>query len=159
MAKITITRRQIIKALQTEPLRPGHYAKESTNKGCTVCAVGGVMRQIFKVDLKTSVGLLDNLCSFAVDADRNGDIHTSMLSATDDPDESLAAGAYLTALSAQFETLCTTRNVVDPETYEFNARKIPAVRKLLIAWVKENLPASFEADIGGYQLPKKTRKK
>ena len=44
-----ISKAAIIRALETEPLRPGDYHRNTTNaanKTCEVCAVGAILRQL-----------------------------------------------------------------------------------------------------------------
>lgn len=113
----TISKKLIIKALLTEPLRPGHWvspAAGKSDKHCTVCAVGAVMRAAKFVNEKISVASVRNTNSYY---SKDHDLYLC-----------LAAGKHLSALSIFFEQICP----------EHGATK--KVRERLVAFVTAHFP-------------------
>jgi hypothetical protein len=136
--KITITRREVIRAIKLEPLRSGNWVRPvdgahrdlKPRKGvCTVCVVGGLLRRTLKFksmfQMNDVCDLLTSKGQIACDAYESDEVVTTELS----------EGRYLNALSCKFELLCEGGLLMDE------------VRKQLITWVKESLPESFTIHI------------
>lgn len=122
MTKI-ITKKLIIKALQTEKLRHGDFFR-SDKPNCTVCAVGAVLRHVsFESWVRNKLGR--SVCASAI-----GDIATqncAILHSSMDVHTLVQNKNYLGALSCYFE---------DGHT-----------KRACIAFVKKYFPKSFKCTI------------
>lgn len=123
----TISKSEIIKALQTEPLQPGVFVEYvyvadtcniSTDPSCNVCAVGAVLRRAgYTNDAIIKAGRELSNAGFVC----QGNVAQI--------NEELKNRQYLNALSVKFETLMAERD-----------RVTKAVRQQLCKWVEKNLP-------------------
>lgn len=127
-----ITKKLIIDAIKTEPLAGGSWLDDYERLlSCNVCVVGAVLRKVsfFKWAKQHNINpstIAWNICG-------------SNVTGSDDPDEAIVTGQYLTALSRKFESL-----VEEPDHISGFKPVTQAIRKELIQWVKENLPEQFE---------------
>lgn len=139
MKTVVFTKAEIIKALKTEKLTPGAFARyvrkpsstreahmqtliASTKQNCNVCAVGAILRNKFK---GYTIYDLNNL----------GDSVTKGFYVDYDTDGLLEAKNYLGALSCEFELLsgiCTDESVIV---------------NMLLEFVKTNFPTRFKVSL------------
>jgi hypothetical protein len=128
MKKKTITRRDVLAAIRTEPLRPGNWVVTTENVKCEVCAVGAVLRhaglnneEIFEFgDIMMHYGK----CSV--------DGYGSKEDIEDTIQGMLRNNRYLHALSI---------------TFEFYSRRLgkgKRIRKVLANFVKKNFPKTIK---------------
>ena len=128
----TISRKDILQAIRTEPLLPGAWIhsrfddKKSMlvlDDECPVCAVGAVLRKAGIVSY-----LIATTAAFNVDSafDYLGGANVEEMKAA------LQEGAYLNALSMKFEKLA--------KTYGVGKR----TRDRLVKFVKANFPKEIE---------------
>lgn len=136
-----VTKKQIIKAISTEHLKPGYWilpqgfknilgegGKKPISNKCTVCAVGAVLRSA--LPRNTRAEYLDNI---AWDVTGNRAIPNT----DEDVFEVLKEKNFLGALSLYFEDACT----------KAGGKATPAVRKKTIAFVEAHFPDKLELDI------------
>lgn len=99
MKSYKITKKQVIKALETEPiLKAGHFFKDDS-KTCAVCAVGAVLRQCRVTPLLSDGNAYDFFASSS-DVGYRPYLEDGQNDAFD-----LSESAPLTGLSVLFETL------------------------------------------------------
>jgi len=103
------------------------FSIKASDKKCTVCAVGAVLRNKFNKDLNASE--LDDQVGELLYGDFDSVANIDYL-----PD-ALKGGHYLNAISIKFEDMCGD---------EQRVRKNSPIRKELIQWVKDNIPKEFE---------------
>lgn len=131
MSKV-IKRSDVVKALASEPLQPGHFYNPTANRGrCNVCAVGAVVRNVFNKKLggELQKEAFNQVCHLV----------TKNQYVEDDVKSLLQEGNYLGALSNHFEA-----NYFESEQYLTPTGKVNAAgRKALIEWVEKNLPEKF----------------
>lgn len=132
MEQKTITRRQVIKALRTEPLQSGEwcdgptgYTVPAKNLDCTVCAVGAVLRQV--TDMR-----VEEIYDFGAQLNNRTDATISDSANQKDISLFLADGNYLAALSAYFESTI-------PDKAPYGKRH----RERLVKFVKKNFPTNI----------------
>jgi len=142
--RLTFTRKEIITAIETEPLKSGVWirladpnkpTKFAAKAKCKVCALGGVLRRRFN---RCSLNFIDDLASDL------GYIAGLSIYNWEIP---LAQKKYLQALSGKFELLCQEYNKDD---HDYNHLDVPeghSVRSDLIVWIKKNFPRSFTIDV------------
>ena len=119
--KITITKKQIIEAINNEPLSNGLFVPFIPNPKCTVCAVGAVLR---------TAGLHNQ----AIHDIGDRLIGTGDCGTDSDYRKYLAKKKYMLALSSKFETLA------------YQNEDMGFVRTKLTAFVNRNFPAKFTFD-------------
>lgn len=125
MKKLRITKKQVLKALDTEPLGAGSWISKDPEQGiCTVCAVGAVLR------LKGQSGsLIERYGNTLLDSLYIVDSSAGIV----DIKESLRDKQYLAALSGKFESMLMESNYP-------TRRQVTALKK----WVEKNFPTWFE---------------
>lgn len=129
-----ITKREVLKAIRTEPLKPGFWmhADKRYFKNCSVCAVGAVLRNRIEVKSVYPTMLVDvfnrKVCNIMDSESSNYTVSLGV----GELDNILNQGLYLTALSNKFEALA--------EKY----KTMRTVRKHLEIFVKKNFPKEFE---------------
>lgn len=129
-----VTRRQILRSIRTEKLKPGSFLHEKetkdsegnvtykADKTCKVCAVGGVLRAAgVKNDLIDSAGY--SVCL------------SDAIATEGDEDEALVREDFMSALSIKFEKLA--------EKHGTGKR----TREKLCQFVKDNFPKKVKLDI------------
>lgn len=129
----TLTRRSIIKALRTEPLAPGQWArtdaKGKTEKNCPVCAVGAVVRHCI---FKGKPPKLDEDSFLLHPLERvSEDVTQHALPSSGDVELLLEEKNYMGALTNFFEQ-------------QHFGRITPKKREIVIDWVKRNFPKEIE---------------
>ena len=128
-----VTRRQILRAIRTEKLKPGSFLHEKrirkgfeeydyvSDKTCKVCAVGAVLRVAgVKNELIDSLGY--SVCK------------TSAIDSAGDEEASIQEGDFMGALSVKFEKLA--------EKHGTGKR----TREKLCKFVKDNFPKKVKLD-------------
>lgn len=129
-----ITKAQVIKAIETEPLLKGgeFFAVDKNNlfdaliDECPVCVVGAVLRQTGVVNTKTPFYT-------ARDAAEMATKYQYSIDDLETPAELIKDKNYLGALSVKFEKLTVAGD--KPVT--------PARRRTLVAFVEKYFPKSF----------------
>jgi len=138
MQTLTITKWDIVRALETEPLTWGCWAetgKAVNDPTCRVCAVGAAVRlaaqwRRVKARHDTHAGV----CMRATDGRAN-------------PGSRAPAGNWLSALSIVWETL-NCNNWVDSETGKILDPE--DLRPDIVRWAQDNIPDSYRATIPVY---------
>jgi hypothetical protein len=123
------TRKEVLRAIDTENLKAGTFIYTRDNKPyeeCKVCIVGALVRE--KMNKDNSPMFLEDICNDLTNHNVFGVCHFYMYAL----DEILKEKEYLQALSIKFEFLCKKYKTMKP------------VRRLLKEWVKTNIPVSFE---------------
>jgi hypothetical protein len=156
MTTIEITKRKVIKALESEPartLRPGKWVsapmdREETAKvsdpNCTVCAVGAVMRCALDPDEYATKA--DEVAMDATEA-------AEMIALAGTRGSILAEAAALAkdypmnALSCVFEGLASLSRKKS-RVHELSNRQIAGIRRSVVAFAKKHLPAKMHIHIG-----------
>lgn len=122
-----ITRRQVLQAIESEPLRFGSWIDDESldDPKCSVCVVGGTLRRAGIVPEK--IGLIAGInCIYAV----NGSLVA----------EALADKRYLDALSCYFEGCLNPHAYSCPSKY---SDATPDHRARLRKFVLTNFPVKF----------------
>lgn len=119
-----ITKQEIIKAIQEEPLEGGSWITWNKDNTCKVCAVGAVLRKATKLDGRA----LQNYCGEKVKYPHMANHDIAYL---------LTNGFYMSALSTFFENtwedLCDEEGDPDPNTE-------PEARKRTLNFVSMHFP-------------------
>lgn len=128
----TITKKDVVKALESEPLVSGDWFGDLGQKHCNVCAVGAVLRKVsfekwlIKIDMGGYVWEIAKIFGWTLrDASTDATITAFAL---------IKRKRYMEALSNKFE-----RMTINPPDV-INDTK----RKKLISWVKKYFPTKFE---------------
>lgn len=165
--KYTITRRQIIKALKTEPLGGGQWInlenQEDFNNAivkaadvkCTVCAVGAVLRgalgRILTVEQlhNSSYDLCSRQsCDYEHVPDYTGGYNYSLKEAREYASEGLKKHKmYLASLSSFFEDMYYNIYNVSFAVGRDRGPKMRAIRYQLVKFIKENFPKEIKVKI------------
>lgn len=125
------TRKEVLQAIRHEPLAPGSWIevvdweKPLSNKNCTVCAVGGLLRRK-GMPLKQITERAGKALVIETGWDRSRSV-----GAEGDYELALEEKNYLRALSIRFEQL----------SEKFGTGK--RTRNILANFVKKNFPAKF----------------
>lgn len=132
-----ITRDDVLRAIEQEPLMPDSWVQNIHIDGCPVCAVGAVLRE--KGLENMDIGIVARRVT-------RGQFIPSASSLP----RQLAEGNYLGALSMQFERMCEVapkdvfiklENALFGEYLEIHPGYVQEIVKpKLIEWVKEHLP-------------------
>lgn len=132
--KKTISKRDIIKALQTEPLFPGSWIEtgRTTDPNCQVCAVGAVLRSAAKVPGYLISDLGNGILWHSYDVAPDTESYTV---ARRKAVRYCKQKAYLAGLSLFFESLWESY----PRELYYD-EKIKSVRKTLIRFVMTHFP-------------------
>jgi hypothetical protein len=128
-----VSRDQIIKAINTEPLQPGNWVHRedlAVIGDCGVCAVGGVLRSLGLSNdmISDKVTSVLNRATVYDESDREG--------SEGDIRRTLKAKDYLGALSMKFEFI-SRRHYGEV----LKGKTLARVRKELVAFVKKNFPS------------------
>lgn len=137
--KITITRREILKAIRTENLGYKGFYKGTrklespfliVGKTCTVCAVGAVLRSRLKgLCIYDAQKIIHKTQNLSVWTSANEDTVTGLLKAKQ----------YLAALSSKFEK-------ADIDAGDKTYRWTKPRREKFCEWITENIPVSFKVN-------------
>jgi len=150
MKKKYVTRNTVIKALLSEPLRPGNWFRgvranydytttKASKVECTVCAVGAVLRYYnsktiqelnWRAEQLTCRG--DNCYSHTSRADSEG------------ISKSIKNKNYWTALSGFFESTFTVGAYNTARYYKKDGTIGMKGRRKLVKWVEKNFPSRVE---------------
>lgn len=153
--KKTILRKNIIKALKTEPLGYGHWLSDAYSalgnrkkisdfdklpEGCTVCAVGATLRK----ELHVGRDKFNRACSL-----NTHHYHDAIFEdAKKEIKEQLGMGNFLGALSIFFEAQGDIVRRRKGMYYEDQYPNVtPAVRHKLVEFVKKNFPVSITVKV------------
>lgn len=144
--KVVVTRREIIKALRTEPLQAGTFCTlgqgdhfhcsidgEVGDSDCKVCAVGAIFRSKFK-PYHLDVEYFDDTVSTAVD------IAYVLFDDKEMVYRKLNEKDYLSALSVYFEALVEKKMKNKALGSRAFVKVTPAMRENLVNFVKKNFP-------------------
>lgn len=143
MTQVRVTKARIIKALRTEPLCPGSwissaYKTIAGKKGCTVCAVGAVLRNT--LSKKTTTDELWDVANMAVSDGEFTPIESfqTYRKAKKRAVEELKSrpNAEMAALSLYFESLCMIED--DDATFLIRPSKMKKIRALCIEFVQQH---------------------
>lgn len=123
---ILIDKEDVLDALETEPLyERGNFLRTRGRLGCSVCAVGGVLRHAGVRDIThTALRACDQTAGYGDVAPRDN---------------------YLSALSIVWETLTDDASYAHagPRPYLPG----PEERAAIIAWAEDNIPDEWETTI------------
>lgn len=153
--KFSVTKRQVIKAIETEPLLSGtwvHTSEEDSkfknNTQCPVCAVGSILdiglgKHVSPSEIDEIGSMLVREATFACCALENGqEVNTFNTSDLKTKAKELAKkGEYLSALSGLYEGL-SQRDEMKTQ-YGFANNRL---RRILINFVKTNFPGKLNID-------------
>lgn len=138
-----ITKKQVITALENEPLRPGQFIRYDKKPigDCQVCAVGAVMRTVLNNNIEHR-DEFSSLCENVTDFQYVGE----------DTDELLQNKNYMGALSNYFEEMMFDnddgKNEWDDDEDDDGAPIVESRhRKELIQFVNDNFPEQFEVEV------------
>ena len=136
-----ITKKEIIEAINTEPLSPGYFCKIRPGGECTVCAVGAVFRKKGMPQQEDRI-------------ERYGDAGHTLTKWRCGPDESLsdarASQEWLSVLSIKFEKLCEKAEGEYAFMGGLSPKSLQRVRKELTAYVKRYFPEQIEVPLEKY---------
>lgn len=146
--KFTVTKAQVVRALETEPILPGTFVSSGYDKcgynnnfKCPVCAVGSILsstRDQHFLDAAEANYYL--LCIVEHYHGCKLDYMDSVIG------ELLAKERWLSALSVLCESISDNELLTNSHKYLDNEFANPEFRKLLIDFVDTNFPQEFEID-------------
>lgn len=135
MSKITITKKDMIEAMKTEPLAPGVWVSMAGTKDCRVCAVGGILRAAGVDEGVISLRANDLTPFQQVSYDEDDyDGMEDEFGVDDLIEQHLENKNYMAAMSVEYESIAQ----------EYGLER---TRKLMITWIEGNIPDNIKIEV------------